>query len=192
MTDIKQVVAKNIEELRRENKMTQIELAEKLNYSDKAVSKWERGESLPDVMVLKTISDIFEVTVDYLLEETHEKEPPCTTKTVKRNRLIISALAVVTVWLVATLAFVVLHEVGIQNKVWLMFIYAVPVSLIVCLVFNSIWGKVKFNFLIISLLVWTTILSVYLSFLSLNLWLIFIIGIPAQIIVLLWSNIRIK
>lgn len=192
MTDLKLVVAENIAELRKKNKMTQIELAEKLNYSDKAVSKWERGESIPDVVVLKTIADLFGVTVDYLLEQEHKSEPQKTSKTVKKNRLIISLLAVVTVWLIATIIFVVVQELSLPIKTWLTYIYAVPISFVVALVFNSIWGKPRLNFLIISLLIWSTLLSLYLSLLSYNIWLIFLVGVPSQIIVLLWSRIKMK
>ncbi len=71
MQDLKPIIAKNIAELRKAASMTQIELATRLNYSDKAVSKWERGESIPDVGVLKEIADLFEVRVDYLLTEDH-------------------------------------------------------------------------------------------------------------------------
>ena len=192
MFDLKLVVAENIAELRKKNKMTQIELAEKLNYSDKAVSKWERGESIPDVVVLKTIADLFGVTVDYLLEQEHKSEPQKTSKTVKKNRLIISLLAVVTVWLIATIIFVVVQELSLPIKTWLTYIYAVPISFVVALVFNSIWGKPRLNFLIISLLIWSTLLSLYLSLLSYNIWLIFLVGVPSQIIVLLWSRIKMK
>ena len=73
MNDLREIVAKNICELRREANMTQLMLAEKLNYSDKAVSKWERGESVPDVFMLKTIADLFGVTVDYLLTDDHRE-----------------------------------------------------------------------------------------------------------------------
>ena len=80
MVDLKPIIAKNITALRQSHKMTQIELAEKLNYSDKAVSKWERGESIPDVTVLKTIADLFGVSLDYLLESYRllpkEQKPP--------------------------------------------------------------------------------------------------------------------
>jgi transcriptional regulator with XRE-family HTH domain len=71
MSDLKTIIARNIIELRRKNNMTQLELAEKLNYTDKAVSKWERGESLPDIAVLKTIADMFGVGLDYLVSEDH-------------------------------------------------------------------------------------------------------------------------
>ena len=67
MDDIKNIVAKNITELRLLNNMTQMELAEKINYSDKTVSKWERGESSPDIAVLVEIADLFGVTLYYLV-----------------------------------------------------------------------------------------------------------------------------
>jgi transcriptional regulator with XRE-family HTH domain len=73
LEDIKSVIAENISRLRRENNMTQIELADRLNYSDKAISKWERGESVPDISVLKAIADLFGVSVDYLISSEHEK-----------------------------------------------------------------------------------------------------------------------
>lgn len=190
MADLKVTVANNIAALRKLNKLTQIDLAAKLNYSDKAVSKWERGESIPDVAVLKTIADMFGVGVDYLLEEEHKDEPKKTSKTVKKNRMIISLLAVVTVWLIATIIFVIIQQLALPIATWLTYVYAVPTSLIVGLVFNSIWGKPRFNFLIISALIWTTLLTVYLTLLAFNIWLIFLVGIPAQLIVFLWSGIK--
>ena len=67
MDENKRIVADNITALRTAKKLTQSQLAEMLNYSDKSVSKWERGDSVPDVFVLKKIADIFGVTVDWLL-----------------------------------------------------------------------------------------------------------------------------
>ena len=61
MEDLREIIAKNIADLRREQNLTQAELAARLNYSDKAVSKWERGESMPDITVLKEIADLFSV-----------------------------------------------------------------------------------------------------------------------------------
>ena len=68
MDDLYAIFARNVAELRAERKMTQAQLAALLNYSDKAISKWERGEALPDVTVVKQIADTFGVTVDYLLK----------------------------------------------------------------------------------------------------------------------------
>lgn len=56
-----------ISALRRAAGMTQRDLAEKLNVSDKAVSRWERDESAPDLTLLPLIADLFDITVDELL-----------------------------------------------------------------------------------------------------------------------------
>ena len=76
MQDLKQLIGKNITKLRTSSKLTQAEFAEQLNYTDKAVSKWERGESLPDIVILKQIADMFGVKVDYLLSEHFDDEKP--------------------------------------------------------------------------------------------------------------------
>lgn len=196
MDDLKHIIAHNITELRKASSLTQLELAERLNYSDKAISKWERAESIPDIAVLKQIADLFGVTVDYLLTKEHnqrdlERVSEKVYKTKKRNRLIVTLLANTLVWLIATMVFVYL---GIYTEklhnLWIIFVYATPVSLVVWLIFNTIWGQRRRNFVIITLLVWSILLAVYLSLLSYNLWLIFILGIPAQIIIFLWSGIK--
>ena len=200
MGEMKTIIAKNIIELRKGAALTQAELAEKLNYSDKAVSKWERGESVPDVGVLKTIADIFGVTVDYLLQEEHlgEETPAAIInenegqRPVKKvNRLVVVLLAVALVWLVATIVFVVLKLYPAQfDLLWSVYVYAVPVSCVVMLVFNSIWGHPRLNYIIVSFLVWSTICSIYICLLSHDLKLIFLIGIPAQIMIVLWSCLK--
>lgn len=196
MDDLKQIIAKNIVDLRKLNQLTQAELAGKLNYSDKAISKWERAESIPDIIILKQIADMFGVTVDYLLMTEHivkENKASIINAQQRKNRIIVTLLAISLVWLIATIAFV---NIGIYvkeiNKLWVIYVYALPVSLVVLLVFNTIWGKIKRNFIIITLLVWSVLLSLYLALLAYNIWLIFIIGIPAQIIIILWSNIKIQ
>ncbi len=192
LNELKQIIGKNIIDLRKKMGLTQAELAEKINYSDKAVSKWECGDAVPDIAVLKRLAEILNVTVDYLLQEEHEQKPVHeTNKTIKRNQRIITALSVSLVWLISTLIFIVLgYTVPNISWHWLLFVYSCPVSLIVLLVFNSIWGKPRFNFAIITALVWLIIASIYLTFLDLNLWMIFLIGIPSQIIIVLWSGIK--
>ena len=156
MQALKDIIAANIVLLRRDANMTQLELAEKLNYSDKAVSKWERGESIPDITVLKQIADLFQVSLDFLVQAEHpvKHEAKQTLRQRIRNHGFITGICVLLVWLIATLVFVVL-DISIKNITahWLCFIYAVPVSMIVWLVFNSIWFKPHRNFLIVSLLV---------------------------------------
>ena len=199
--DVKSIIAKNISELRQSAGMTQIDLAEKLNYSDKSVSKWERGESVPDVTVLMEISSMFGVTLDYLVEEEHTaktsaemsggKKAP-SRKTV-RNRGFITGMCILLVWLIAAMAFVVCDIVpSVNYGHFLAFAYAVPVSMIVWLIFNAIWFDKRRNFLIISLLMWSFLASFCLSFSILggmNIWLVMILGVFGQAIILLWSKL---
>ena len=60
-------VGARIAKLRNENNITQLELAEKLGVTDRAVSKWETGSGYPDITLLPQIADIFNVSIDYLL-----------------------------------------------------------------------------------------------------------------------------
>lgn len=196
MSDLKLIIAKNISELRRAAEMTQFELAERLNYSDKAVSKWERGESVPDIAVLKEIADTFSVTVDYLLESEHGKKK--SQKPANRVRFVnhgfITGMSIMLVWLVALIIFVtgdMLRDYT-TNRHWLVFLWAVPATCIVWLVFNSIWFNPRLNFLIISLLMWTSLAVVHVSlivFFGINIRLLYLLGIPGQVIILFWSRI---
>lgn len=64
----KQTFGNMIAALRKENGMTQLELAEKMGVTDKAVSKWERDLSLPDVSSFPKLAEIFDVSVDELMQ----------------------------------------------------------------------------------------------------------------------------
>lgn len=187
MENLKKTVSSNISRLRILNKLTQAELAEKLNYSDKAVSKWERGESIPDAFVLKQMASIFGVTVDYLLDEHAEIKVKASKKDYKR-RVLITALSFIGVWSFALLLFAILFFCGITHL--MIFAYAIPVSLLVLLILNSIWKMKHINFHLISAFVWSILLMLYLAFLQHNLWLLFLLGIPAQIIILLCFKIK--
>lgn len=189
----KSIVAKNIGRLRQASGMTQAELAAKLNYSDKAVSKWERGESLPDVAVLAQIADLFQVSLDWLVRGEVMSAEPAVKERSHLNRVLVTVMSVVLVWLVAALVFMVIHLITGGNVVnALVFIYAVPASLIVWLVFNSIWFKPKMNFIIISLLVWSLLATIQMTILPFgyNVWPIYILGIPGQIIIFIWSKLK--
>jgi len=197
LDQIKQSVAQNITALRKKAGLTQLELAERLNYSDKAVSKWERGDSLPDVTVLKQIADLFQVSVDYLISEDHKQTQERTIYRGRelRNRRIIMGISILLVWLAATIAFVIMDLVlGSSARNWIVFSYAVPVSMVVWLVFTSLWFNPRWNFLIVSILMWTALACIHLSLLlvGFNVWIIYVLGIPGQAIILLWSGLKLK
>ena len=198
MIDLKPVIAKNITVLRQTAQMTQGDLAQKLNYSDKAVSKWERAESVPDIMVLKAVADLFGVTVDYLIQE-HEGEPQIQPEQPQRkyrhSRPIITTLSILLVWFVALFAYVLVDSLPVDTYLhWLAFIYAVPVSMIVWLVLNSIWFDSRWNYLIISILMWTVLGSIVATLFMLNIaiWTPMLLGILGQIGIILWSKMRYK
>lgn len=187
MENLKKVVSANISRLRVLNKLTQSELGEKLNYSDKTVSKWERGEAVPDALVLKKMAVIFGVTVDYILEEhTEIKIKP--SKSEHRRHSLITSIAFIGVWTFSFLLFSILSLCGITYP--MIFMYTVPASLIVLLVLNSVWRILKANIFLISALVWSVLLSIYLTFISFNPWILLLLGIPAQIIILLGFRIK--
>lgn len=197
MNNLKPIIAKNITDLRVAAGMTQIDLAEKLNYTDKAVSKWERGESVPDVSVMLRIAELFDVTIDYIVHEHEAIRPVAELKKEKfRNRGLITGISVMLVWFIATAIFIFADIFSVPTELrWLVFVWAVPVASIVWLVMNSVWFKNKLNYVIISLLVWSGLASVYLTLLvsgidMFNIWIVFILGIPGQIIILLWSGIK--
>ena len=193
MEATKNTVAKNIVRLRQASGMTQAELAAKLNYSDKAVSKWERGESLPDVAVLAKIADLFQVSLDWLVRGEVMSAEPAVNERSRLNRVMVTAMSMVLVWLVAGLVFMVIHLITGGNVTnILVFVYAVPACLIVWLVFNSIWFKPRMNYLIISLLMWSLLATLQLTILPFgyNVWPVYLLGIPAQVIIFIWSKLK--
>lgn len=192
MEELRTVIANNLMNLRKASKLTQLELAEKLNYSDKAISKWERGESLPDIILLKQIADMYNVNVDYLMQEHSfndaKKHKP---KSRFNNKLIITLLACLVVWVCAVIVYVNLWIIKDFNY-WMIWIWALPVSAIVLIVFSSIWGKRRDILISVSLLIWSFLASCYLQFIKYNIWTIFLLGVPLQVAVFLWGKIKTK
>lgn len=195
MEDIKNNVAKKITELRTLNNMTQLELAEKLNYSDKTISKWERAESSPDIAVLVEIANLFGVTLDYLVrsENVEEAVSEYKKKEVTFNRRAVSYIAEGGGWIVALFAFII--TTLITNHMtfqWLYFVYALPVVLIIKLIFNSIWFNSRHNYLIISALLWAILATIHITFLyfKINVSLIYLLGVAGQFVIVLASRIK--
>jgi len=192
----------NIVAYRKRSGLTQARLAEQLNYSDKAVSKWERGESVPDVLTLIQLAELFEITVDELLADPNalpkegsggrieQAMEAAVEKTLKRkaNKRVILGLSSLLVWFVALFIYVVVSSLDIP-KSWLTFFYAVPADAIVQLSLRSAWRDFRWNKTLISIIMWGSILSIYMSLLvfwGLNIWKLFLLGIPGQLAIFLW------
>ncbi len=185
MDELKIVFASNLIKLRTQVGMTQAELGEKLHYSDKSVSKWERGESLPDAYVLKCMAEMFGVTVDYLLSGHDQWEKPRSPgeETEVYSRLFITLACIAGIWTLTIAEFVVAWMLGHAH--WIGFVAAVPVSLVTLLVLNSVWFKGRHNMYIVMALVLCIVALVYFVLLEYNFWEMFIIAIPAEVVVYL-------
>ena len=200
---LKHQLGANIAAYRKRNGLTQAELAEKLNYTDKAVSKWERGESMPDVLTLVQLAELFEISVNDLLvdpnalpqntgkvEKIMEKAVEKTLKR-KADKRVILGLSSILVWFLATLLFVIVSSFGIPNS-WLAFIYAVPANAIVLLSLRSAWHDFRWNQMLVSAIVWGSLARIYMTllvFLKLNIWKLFLLGVLGQIAIFLWFRL---
>ena len=201
MEDLKVIFAQNLIALRKTAKISQAELAEAIVYSDKAVSKWERGDSIPDVATILKIANHFGVTVDYLLTEHDDKkiageQSAYAKKINSRNHLFISFITVAAIVVMSLIAFVVLQSIcpTPYNAVFC-FVYPLPVTALVCFIFSAIWGRRSHMFVFMSLFLWLTILVIFLILTRFAKCspLVFLIGIPAEFITMLsFKIIRLK
>ncbi|MDY4849144.1 MAG: helix-turn-helix transcriptional regulator [Bacilli bacterium] len=193
MEDLNKIFANNLIKLRRSKNLTQLELANELNYSDRNISKWETAQALPTTEVMVVLAKFFDVTIDFLLQEHTDAEFTLKKKekrTSLRDRLIIFGLAGVCAYLLATIAFVVTPT--FWHASWLSFVYAVPVCSVLAIIFISIWfKKFPYLFIAVSVLIWSILASIYLTILTiagLNAWPIFLIGIPLEVATIFFSQ----
>ena len=194
---LKSLIGANIAAQRKRCGLTQVGLADKLNYSDKAISKWERGESVPDIITLMQLAEQLDIPVTDLLEDPNQlpadaegKMQQVVEKHLKRkaNKSIILMLSSLLVWFVALFIYVVVSSFDIPFG-WLPFFYAIPANAIVLLSLRSAWHDFRWNRAYISAIVWGVLLSFYVTmlvFFQLNLWRVFLLGIPGQVAILLW------
>lgn len=183
---LRQLIAENIAYYRKQNGDTQAGLAEKLSYSDKSVSKWERGEGTPDVFILSKIAALYDITVQDLLRE--KKAPKARAK-----RLLITILSVGLVWLVMTVLFCGAQIFGIlERHAWLLFIYGVPITGIVAEVFSALWWNQLSQILSSSLIIWGVGLSLQLSIPGDSLFLIYVICAVLEVLLILFFLLKIQ
>ena len=178
--------ARNLTHYRKALCLTQTELAEKLNYSDKSISKWERGDGLPDLTVTAGLAEIFGLTVNDLLADKPRRKLMTT-----RNKIIITLLSIGVAWLVATVLFFLCELIFPNIKTWwLFYVYAIPISAIVGIVFSCIWWKKIHIFAFISTLIWSVALCIMLTVPIPKISLIFIVAAVVQVLTILWFMIK--
>ncbi len=189
--NLKQIIAKNIAYYRKDAGWTQLELAEKINYSDKSVSKWERGEGLPDIVVLTTLAELFGITVNDLLREDEPAAPVTVAKPkaelpmgTKVNVLLLSAGLV---WFVAAVVFFLLKIIAPDMPhAEYAFVAALPVCAIVVLVFCCMWWGWLVRCIAVSALVWLLALSFHVMLQLQNAALVYVVAAVFQVLIVLW------
>ncbi len=179
MKDIKTIIAENLVSLRKEHKLTQNELAEKLNYSDNTISRWEKSEITPSIETLVQIAEIYNVPLETLLKENVVKHITEDQKTLKLKKLSTILLAVSVVWLAAVIAYFYL-ETFFNKNAWTLFVWPVPLSCLTLLAFNKYVNSKAYSYTFNTILIWSLLACLYLQFIQYNLFLIFFIGIPIQ------------
>ena len=191
MKDLRKIIGDNLSELRKRRGLTQFELAEKFNYTDRAISKWENGDTLPDVEVLYNLCEFYGVTIDYLTHEENAHFKAKGNPLNRSNRIVISALVCSMAWMLATVIFVY-FLLRSKAVIWQAFVWAVPVSSLLVIYFNHIYFHRKVTaFIAWTVFIWSLLTSVFLSFGDYkDLWPIFLLGIPAQVSMIFWLNIK--
>ena len=193
MKDVKAVVAENLAQLRKAHGLTQAQLAEKFNYSDKAICRWEHGETLPDINTLCALAEFYGVTMNDLVSPDFEvSDSAKEAKTVFKYRLLLSSLLLASVWLLTVIIFIT--TMASPKPYWIIFIWAVPVSCLALMRFwrgNSVHTAIKI--IIYSLFVWAVITAVFLHLLiinGVNAWMLYLIGIPLEAIIIFWQQVK--
>lgn len=197
--DFSTIIGQNLQQLRKNKKMTQLELAEKFNYSDKSISKWEKGESLPGVEVLCELAEFYGVSLDYLTHVNNGENFPKPQKDKKENKvkiprmfpahLVITLLSVAAVWFLGTILFVML-KIFASTNYYMAFMWAGVGSCIVLIIFNGIWGKMRYLFPVLTVLLWLALASLHIEIFTttgINIWPVYFLGIPLQVLIILWG-----
>ena len=191
MEDIRKNIVNNLVLLRKAHKMTQQELGKALNYSDKAISRWEVGDSLPDISVLIRICEIYGVEFEWLIHR-HDEAPKGGKKTGGHGiRIAIACLLATLCFAVATIIFIY-NRIFKSGSVWIAFVWAVPVSLLLAVFLSYRWWNGTTTTVLLSLGMWSLLTAVYLHFLLTfgNIWPLFLLGVPMQIIFILFRYIQ--
>ena len=187
-------LAKNLAYYRKESGLTQLELAEKFNYSDKSVSKWERGEGFPDVFVLKSLADFYGINVDDFYATEHKKISGQAHSLQKQ--VYIKLLSVGIGWLVTLITFFMLSTLlpkEAKFQTWLNFVYGALITGIILLVWDFIYHHRLLRVIDTSIIIWTATTSLYLTILVIldaNLPLMFVVAVPLEILEILWFLFR--
>ncbi len=180
MEDVKKIVSQNLVRLRKESNLTQAELAKRINYSDKAISRWEKGEVIPDLETIYALSETFGVPVSAITEKQAETERTEDETPAIRQKILSQIFLLCEIWFVVCVIYVYV-KITRETSIWQLFVWGVPASAIVLWFFTRKDKKADvLLFVYASIFVWSLITCVYLHLLAANPWYLFFAGLPLQ------------
>lgn len=182
---LRKTIGKNIALYRKAHKDTQASLGGKLNYTDKAVSKWERGESIPDVYVLSCIAELYGVTVGNLIGESKPQ-----IQTSPHLHLYIYLLSAALAYVIATVLIVMFEIFRVPFNTWLFLLYGSAVAALLGVIFTMLWWNVWLQLSAWSALIWLTGLSIFLTVPGLILAKVFLICAALEGVIVIWTFYR--
>ncbi len=186
MEELNRIISENLVSLRTKSGLTQLQVAEKINYSDKSISKWERGEAIPDIPVMLQLASLYGVSLDDMVKRHEKREiKPKQKRSTLSKQILISIIAFSVVWFLATVGFAVVYGLfNLYSQAYLSFIVAIPVSFLVVMILSFFWYPYFITAIFCSIFLWTAILAITQCINTVNIWLLYIIVIPLQLIVI--------
>ncbi|MBO4626989.1 MAG: helix-turn-helix transcriptional regulator [Lachnospiraceae bacterium] len=178
MENVKAIVSQNLLRLRKENNFTQAELARRINYSDKAISRWEAGEVVPDLETIYALSEVFGVPVSQITEARSEEADEGSGHEISR-KILSQIFLCCEIWFILTALFVYL-KISRQTTIWQLFVWAVPCCMLVLWIYNRKERANLLLFIYSTIFVWSFTTCIYLHLIESNPWYVFFLGLPAQ------------
>ena len=194
MEDLAPIIGNNLAKLRNARGLTQGQLAEKFNYTDKSISKWECGEGAPDINTLQALADFYGVTIDYLChphsDAALQAQGSYDVKKIRSNRIVFSALLITWVWTIVVSFYVATRLLPATQDWhgWTAFLWGAPATFLVMIVMNRKWGFIWLDIPFALLCIWSFLAALYIELglnLSWQMWPVFIAGIPISVVIVL-------
>ena len=157
-TTLRKTIGKNIALYRKSHRDTQAALGQKLSYTDKAVSKWERGESTPDIYVLSQIAELYGITVGNLIGESKPQ-----IQASPYMRLFVFLFSAALTFMIATVLIVMFEIFNVPFNTWLFLLYAGAITAGLAVIFSSLWWNLWIQLAGWSSFTWLTALAVLLT-----------------------------
>lgn len=195
MDELKATIARNLVQLRTKAHLTQLQLAEMLNYSDKAVSKWERGEAIPDLRVLIRLAQIYNIRVDDIITSSTAEKIVAPKLNLGKKHVLITLLSVGLALFVATVLFMIFYFIpATEHYAYLVYIVAPFACSIILTVFSAKWGNRLTNAISTSLILWTFALIFHIFVITFTdftkIYFVYIVAAGFEVLIILWFSLR--